>query len=57
MRIRTYGVVRGVMLKHPPTRFCMFIRLLTAGTVSTYALYNESVSPATPDDICRQKGS
>ena len=21
MRIRTYGVVRGVMLKHPPTRF------------------------------------
>ena len=20
MRIRTYGVVRGVMLKHPPTR-------------------------------------
>ena len=27
MRIRTYGVVRGVMLKHPPTRFFLLMKL------------------------------
>ena len=30
MRIRTYGVVRGVMLKHPPTRFCGWLIMAVA---------------------------
>ena len=35
MRIRTYGVVRGVMLKHPPTRF--------AGTVKSWAPHRQEM--------------
>ena len=36
MRIRTYGVVRGVMLKHPPTRFLVVLwNSFTLSTIST----------------------
>jgi len=43
MRIRTYGVVRGVMLKHPPTRLkAKKCGALNAPHLCIHILYRDS---------------